>query len=152
MLYITRSQMNHLTTEIVAKSLANATSEDNANENLFEAIQVIETENGDVISVKKEADGTTVFVTVDEDQVRTVSYLWKVESIAKPQRESVLTAMLEESMRLPLISFGIDNGEVTVFGSMSTKSGVDELIEEVEALFASTDMIVGQVDSFVEAG
>jgi uncharacterized protein YjfI (DUF2170 family) len=142
--------MTHLTTDTVAKALANATSKESSNENLFEKIQVISTDDGNVISVKQDIDGHTAFVTVDEDQVRTVSYLWKTEDIAEDQREEILIAMLKESMSLPLVSFGIDGDEVTLFGSMSTLSGEDELIEEVEALFAATQLVTSQIESFVK--
>ena len=114
-------------------------------------MQVISTDDGSVIQVKEDKDGPSVFVTADEDQVRTVSYLWNISEIAPEQRESVLTAMLRESMSLPLVSFGIDDEEVTLFGSMSTSSGVDELIEEVQALFSATHMVIGAMDDLIAA-
>lgn len=141
--------MTHLTTEIVAKSLGQATGSENTN--LFDSVQVISTDDGSVIQVKEDKDGPSVFVTADEDQVRTVSYLWNISEIAPEQRESVLTAMLRESMSLPLVSFGIDDEEVTLFGSMSTSSGVDELIEEVQALFSATHMVIGAMDDLIAA-
>lgn len=143
--------MTHLTTETVAKALATATNKESSNDNLFESIQVIATEDGNVISVKQETDGPTAFVTVDEDQVRTISYLWKLDKVSKEHREAILVEMLRESMSLPLVSFGIEGDEVTLFGSMSTTSGEDELIEEVEALFAATQLVIAQIEEFVAA-
>lgn len=143
--------MSYLTTEIVAKSLAQAQSTEFANQNLFDSVSVIDTDDGQVISVQQETDGPVVFVTADEDQVRTVSHLWDIENIAKEQREQILIEMLRESMTLPLVSFGVSGNEVTLFGSMATSSGVDELIEEVTALFSATHMVVESLDGLLES-
>jgi uncharacterized protein YjfI (DUF2170 family) len=142
--------MNHLTTETVAKSLASALVKDSAGENLFASVKVTQTENGDVILVQQESEGNTVFITVDQDEVRTVSYLWEIDTIAESQRELVLLTLLQESMQLPLVSFGADRNEITLFGSMSTSSGENELIEEVTALFSATDIVVSKIDSGTE--
>jgi uncharacterized protein YjfI (DUF2170 family) len=143
--------MTILTTETVAKSLAVALSTENPTENLFDSVQVISTDDGDVISVKQSSDGSPVFITVDKDQVRTVSYLWDLEEISEDAMVNVLKVMLRESMSLPLVSFGLDDEEVTLFGSMSTASGFDELLEEVQTLFSATDLVVSQIKQFVEA-
>jgi uncharacterized protein YjfI (DUF2170 family) len=141
--------MTHLTTELVAKSLAQATEKDSENGtfNLFESVRIIDNDdNTQAILVKQDEDGASVFITVDEEQVRTVSYLWDLDEIQAEQRESVMLAMLKESMSLPLVSFGVHGNEVTLFGSMSTSSGVDELVEEVEALFSATHMVVTSME------
>lgn len=145
--------MSKLSTEEIAKSLASASSHEGAN--IFDSIKVVETPSGKVIAVKQDKGGNTAFITVDDQQIRTVSYLFKMSDIPEKDRLSLATQLLVESLSLPLVSFGIekegDEEDVVIFGSMSTSSGVDELIEEVKTVLASAELVAGNIDSIIKA-
>ena len=144
--------MSKLTTEAVAKALAGALDQDNTN--IFSSINVVDTAAGSVIAAKQEEDGITVFITVDEQQIRTVSYLFKMDDIQEDQRLTIAKQLLIESLSLPLVSFGIETDgqeeNVVIFGSMSASSGIDELIEEVETVFATSELVANDIESIVK--
>lgn len=138
-----------LTTESVAKALAGAQDKDNGN--LFSSVSVTSTGAGDVIVVQKEEGGLNAFITVDDEQVRTVSYLFKLQDIQESQRLAVAKQLLIEGVSLPLVSFGIETDgqeeNIILFGSMSTTSGVDELIQEVVTVFSTSELVAEDIES-----
>ena len=136
------SNVTTLVPELIKSTLAAAVSE---GVKVFEDVSLISTDNGDVISVLKEEGGIRVFITADEEQVRTVTYLMSLAEVSLDKREEFFKALLIEGVSLSLASFGIEEADgeenLILYGSLATSSSEQDLIKEVNTIFSTAESV-----------
>ena len=79
-----------------------------------------------------------IFISVDEDQLVCMTYLWPESEVNVERRGELLEAMLTMNVPMPLSSFGKVGDQYLVFGAMSANAGLTELQHELVVLSDNT--------------
>ena len=90
--------------------------------------------DGEVDMVKVEIEDREefpVYITVDDDQILCVTYLWREAEVDPAKRTNLLEAMLTMNVPMPLSSFGKIGDQYLVFGAMAVQSGIEQVQHEV---------------------
>ena len=127
--------------QIIAKGLNNVTTE----EGLMLASEMV---TGEVDMVKVEIQDREefpVFITMDEDQILCITYLWKENEVNTDKRIELLEAMLTMNVPMPLSSFGKVGNQYLTFGAMGINSSIEEILNEVIVL---SDNTLNAVEAF----
>lgn len=104
----------------------------------FGAEMVVE---GDVTLVKVELEDREefpIFISVDEDQLVCMTYLWPESEVKADRRSELLEAMLTMNVPMPLSSFGKVGDQYLIFGAMAANADMAELQHELIVLSDNT--------------
>jgi len=111
-----------------------------------------EEEGEDVLLVTiQDREEFPVYVTVDDSQILCISHLWKEEEVNADKRADMLEAMLTMNVPMPLSSFSKLGNQYLIFGALSNRVPVDEVIEEIETLSENTLTAVEEFAEFLNA-
>ena len=75
-----------------------------------------------------------VFVSVTEDQILCISYLFSAQEVRTDGIHEMNNAMLSVNVAMPLSSFAKLEDQYVVFGAMSINAHFEELVHEIEVL------------------
>ena len=75
-----------------------------------------------------------VFVSVTDDQILCISYLWGVDEVKPSSLTAMHESMLEMNIPMPLSSFSKIGDKYVVFGALSISSSFDEIEHELDVL------------------
>lgn len=92
-----------------------------------------------------------VYVTVDDSQILCISHLWKEDEVNTDKRADMLEAMLSMNVPMPLSSFSKLGNQYLIFGALSNRVPVDEVVEEIETLSENTLTAVEEFAEFLNA-
>lgn len=90
-----------------------------------------------------------VYITVDDSQILCISHLWKETEVKADKRTEMLEAMLTMNVPMPLSSFSKLGHQYLIFGALSNRVPVDEVIEEIETLSENTLTAVEEFAEFL---
>nr|VFK41919.1 MAG: hypothetical protein BECKSD772F_GA0070984_110810 [Candidatus Kentron sp. SD]VFK47841.1 MAG: hypothetical protein BECKSD772E_GA0070983_11074 [Candidatus Kentron sp. SD]VFK80683.1 MAG: hypothetical protein BECKSD772D_GA0070982_11417 [Candidatus Kentron sp. SD] len=79
-----------------------------------------------------------IYVTVDDDQILCVTYLWKENEIDAARRTDLLEDMLSMNLPMPLSSFGKVGDQYLIFGAMAVGSRMEDIQHEIRVLSDNT--------------
>ncbi|WOT04571.1 YjfI family protein [Shewanella youngdeokensis] len=75
-----------------------------------------------------------VFVSVTDNQILCISYLWGEDEVNKERRAHMFETMLELNIAMPLSSFAKIDDKFVVFGALSVQSSYEEIEQELSVL------------------
>ena len=78
------------------------------------------------------------FITVDQEQILCVTYLWREAGVRPETRAELLKAMLLMNLPMPLSSFGKVGDQYLIFGAMAAATSVAEVQHELCVLSDNT--------------
>ncbi|NTS75929.1 YjfI family protein [Catenovulum sp. SM1970] len=102
----------------------------------------------DVLQVTIEGrEELPIFVSVTDDQILCITYLWGEEEVISEKRGEMLEAMLEMNIPMPLSSFAKVDNKYVVFGALTIHSSMDDIEHELVVL---SDNAVDVIDDMCE--
>lgn len=75
-----------------------------------------------------------IFVSVTDDQVLCITYLWGIEEVKPNHVNDMHVSMLEMNIPMPLSSFSKIGDKYAVFGALSINSTFDDIEHELTVL------------------
>ncbi len=75
-----------------------------------------------------------IFVSVTDDQILCISYLWGVEEVKPNSIEAMHESMLEMNIPMTLSSFSKISDKYVVFGALSINSNFNDIEHELAVL------------------
>jgi len=115
------------------------------------SVEVVEGEedvNVLVITVE-DREEFPIYITVDESQILCITHLWKEEEVDFNKRVDLLDAMLTMNVPMPLSSFSKVGGQYLIFGALSIRSTVNEVLEELDVLSDNTLTAIEELRNFL---
>lgn len=88
-----------------------------------------------------------VFVSVTENQVLCISYLWGEDEVNQDRRLAMFETMLELNIPMPLSSFAKIDDKYVIYGALSVQSDMQEIEQELSVL---SDNCLEVIDEMVE--
>ncbi len=79
-----------------------------------------------------------IFVTIDDEQLLCISYLWTEEEIKQERREELLEVLLTINLPMPLSAFGKVQDRYILFGALSLRASDEDVVEEISVLSDNT--------------
>ncbi|NMP15131.1 DUF2170 family protein [Thalassotalea sp. Y01] len=90
-----------------------------------------------------------VFLSVTEDQVLCITYLWGEDEVKVEKRTEMLEAMLEMSIPMPLSSFSKIADKYVIFGALSISSAFADIEHELAVLSNNAIEVIDDMDEFL---
>ncbi|MBT1444556.1 DUF2170 family protein [Shewanella sp. JM162201] len=75
-----------------------------------------------------------IFVSVTDNQVLCISYLWGEDEVKPETRAEMFETMLELNIPMPLSAFAKIDDKYVVYGALSLKSSMAEIEQELSVL------------------
>jgi len=75
-----------------------------------------------------------IYMTVDDGQILCITYLFGDDQVDQNKRTEMAEAMLALNVSIPLSAFSKIGNQYIMFGALSPKSSIDELLHEIELL------------------
>jgi uncharacterized protein YjfI (DUF2170 family) len=75
-----------------------------------------------------------VFVSVTDDQILCISYLWGTDEVKSDCLATMHESMLEMNIPMPLSSFSKIDDKYVIFGALSISSSFDDIEHELAVL------------------
>jgi len=90
-----------------------------------------------------------IYLTVDDDQILCITYLWKESEINPATRTRLLEDMLTMNLPMPLSSFGKVSDQYLIFGAMAVGSRREDIQHEICVLSDNTLSAVEAMDEYL---
>ncbi len=75
-----------------------------------------------------------IFVSVSEEQILCIAYLFKEEEVKSGVTDAMNKAMLTANISIPLSSFAKIDDQYVIYGALSVNSSLEDIVHEVEVL------------------
>ena len=132
---------------IIAQHL-NSLPENNVTGKVFDALPVEGTDNTLQVSIVGREE-IPAFVTVNDDQVLCIAYLFGADELAPGKKDEMHEAMLEMNIPLSLSSFAKINDKYAIFGALSVSSGFTEIEKEISTLSDNSLEVIEYMQEFL---
>ena len=90
-----------------------------------------------------------IFVSVTDDQILCITYLWGAEEVKSEKIEDMHTAMLEMNIPMPLSSFSKIGDKYVIFGALSINSTLDDIAHELAVLRTNAIEIIDDMSEYL---
>ena len=90
-----------------------------------------------------------IFVSVTEDQVLCISYLWGAEEVKPECLAQMHESMLEMSIPMPLSSFSKIGDKYVIFGALSISSSLADVEHELTVLSNNAVEVIDDMSDFL---
>lgn len=90
-----------------------------------------------------------IYITVDESQTLCITHLWSENEVVPSKRMELLDTMLTMNVPMPLSSFSKTGSRYIIYGALSNRSSLDEVIEELGVLSENTLTAVEEFSEFL---
>ncbi|WP_371186480.1 YjfI family protein [Thalassotalea maritima] len=90
-----------------------------------------------------------IFLSVTDDQILCITYLWGEGEVKAEKRTEMLEAMLEMSIPMPLSSFSKIADKYVIFGALSTSSAFNDIEHELAVLSNNAIEVIADMDEFL---
>lgn len=98
------------------------------------SIEMFDGENTVACIKVEDREEFPIYMTVDEGQILCISYLFGEDQVNPDKRAAMAEAMLIMNVSIPLSAFSKIGDQYIMFGALSPKSSIDELLHEIELL------------------
>jgi len=98
------------------------------------SIEMFDGENSVALIKIEDIDEFPIYLTVDEGQILCISYLFDEAQVDPSKRGELAEAMLSMNVSIPLSAFSKIGSQYIMFGALSPRSSIDELLHEIELL------------------
>lgn len=75
-----------------------------------------------------------IFISTSEDQVLCITYLFQEGEVKSELINEMNRAMLSTNISMPLSAFAKIGNQYVVYGALSVKSDLDDIVHEIEIL------------------
>lgn len=90
-----------------------------------------------------------IFVSVTDDQILCIAYLWGEDEVKQDSRCEMLEAMLEMNIPMPLSSFSKIDNKYVVFGALSVNSSLTEIEHELAVLSDNSLEVIDEMADYL---
>jgi hypothetical protein len=90
-----------------------------------------------------------VFVSVSEDQILCISYLWGTEEVKPECVNEMHESMLEMNIPMPLSSFSKIGDKYVVFGALSINSSFADVEHELAVLSNNAIEVIDDMSDYL---
>ncbi|WP_111978246.1 YjfI family protein [Algibacillus agarilyticus] len=105
----------------------------------------------DVLQVTVEGrEELPIFVSVTDDQVLCITYLWGEDEVIEGKRSQMLESMLEMNIPMPLSSFAKVEEKYVVFGALSINSSMSDIEHELLVLSENALDVIDDMSEFLK--
>ncbi|GLP95674.1 YjfI family protein [Paraferrimonas sedimenticola] len=91
-----------------------------------------------------------VFVSVTDDQILCISYLWDEQEVDLSRRTEMLETMLELNIPMPLSSFAKVDNKYVVFGALSVSSSMEDVEHELALLSDNCLEVIDEMAQYLK--
>ncbi|MCH2055762.1 MAG: YjfI family protein [Thalassotalea sp.] len=104
----------------------------------------------DVLQITVEGrEELPIFVSVTDDQILCITYLWGSDEVKQDKVDDMHTAMLEMSIPMPLSSFSKIGDKYVIFGALSIGSTFDDIEHELAVLSNNAIEIIDDMSDYL---
>jgi uncharacterized protein YjfI (DUF2170 family) len=104
----------------------------------------------DVLQITVEGrEELPIFVSVTDDQILCITYLWGSDEVKQDKVDDMHTAMLEMSIPMPLSSFSKIGDKYVIFGALSISSTFDDIEHELAVLSNNAIEIIDDMSDYL---
>ncbi len=90
-----------------------------------------------------------VFVSVSDDQILAISFLWGEAEVKEERRTEMLEAMLEMNIPMPLSAFSKIGDKYVIFGALSINSSLADIEHELAVLSENALEVIDDMSDFL---
>ena len=91
-----------------------------------------------------------IFLSVADSQILCIAYLWKESEVREERRAEMLEDMLEMNIAMPLSSFAKIGDQYVIFGALSVKANIEEVLHELEMLSSNSIAVIKEMTEFLK--
>ena len=104
----------------------------------------------DVLQVTiKTREEIPIFVSVTDDQILCIAYLWGEDEVKSASRSEMLEAMLEMNIPMPLSSFSKIDDKYVIFGALSVNSTLHDVEHELAVLSDNSLEVINEMGDYL---
>ncbi len=116
------------------EQLMNDLAENELSDGTKLSIEMFDGENTVACIKVEDRDEFPIYMTVDEGQILCITYLFSDEEVDPAKRAELAEAMLLMNVMIPLSAFSKIGNQYIMFGALSPRASIDELLHEIELL------------------
>ncbi|MCK5830055.1 MAG: DUF2170 family protein [Methylococcales bacterium] len=91
-----------------------------------------------------------IYMTVDEGQILCISYLFGEDQVIAEKQAEMAEAMLIMNVMIPLSAFSKIGSQYILFGALSPRASIDELLHEIELLSDNVLEAIGTLSTYLK--
>ena len=114
------------------------------------SIEMFDGENTVACIKVEDREEFPVYMTVDEGQILCITYLFGDEQVDPDKRAAMAEAMLIMNVSIPLSAFSKIGDQYIMFGALSPKASIDELLHEIELLSDNVLEAIEAVEDYLK--
>ena len=93
-----------------------------------------------------------IYMTADEGQILCITYLFGEDQVVPQKRAEMADNMLQMNVVIPLSAFSKIGDQYIMFGALSPKSSIDELLHEIELLSDNVLEAIEAMSDYLQEG
>ena len=122
--------MSNLKLEQLMKDLANSKLADG----MRLSIEMFDGEDSVACIKVEDREEFPIYMTVDAGQILCITYLFGDDQVNPEKQAEMAEAMLMMNVMVPLSAFSKIGNQYILFGALSPRANIDELLHEIELL------------------
>lgn len=131
------------------QQLAAAMNGVSTNHDLQLQTEIIEGDVDVLIVTVEDREEFPIYVTVDDSQILCISYLWLEEEVREGKRSELLDVMLTMNVPMPLSSFSKLGNQYLIFGALSNRATLEDILEEIDVLSDNTLTAIEELSDYL---
>lgn len=116
------------------EQLMKGLSENRLSDDTSLSIEMFDGENTVACIKVEDREEFPIYMTADEGQILCITYLFGEDEVNPDKRAEMAEAMLLMNVMIPLSAFSKIGNQYIMFGALSPRSSIDELLHEIELL------------------
>jgi len=96
-----------------------------------------------------EREELPIFVSVTDDQILAITYLWGEDEVKAETRSIMQESMLEMNIPMPLSSFSKIGDKYVIFGALSVSSSFSDIEHELTVLSNNALEVISDMSEFL---
>lgn len=100
--------------------------------------------------VLEDREELPLFISVAEDEILCISYLFTEGEIKSDRKDEMHHAMLSMNIPMPLSSFAKIDDRYVVYGALSVRSSLEDVVHEIEILSDNTLEAIEAMKDFLK--
>ncbi|MCF6204813.1 MAG: YjfI family protein [Methylococcaceae bacterium] len=122
--------MSKLKLEQLMKDLANSKLADG----MHLSIEMFDGEDSVACIKVEDREEFPIYMTVDDGQILCITYLFGDDQVNPEKQAEMAEAMLMMNVMVPLSAFSKIGNQYILFGALSPRASIEELLHEIELL------------------
>jgi len=114
------------------------------------SIDMFDGENTVACITVEDREEFPIYMTVDEGQILCITYLFGEDQVDPDKRADMAEAMLLLNVSIPLSAFSKIGHQYIMFGALSPKASIEELLHEIELLSDNVLEAVAAVSDYLK--